>query len=76
MTPTNKLVTDLVSMEACYINTGRPSHFLVASLNFRSVTGFLGFFGGLGIGDIGIMYRFAGAAPSAISVGSVSVGIS
>lgn len=24
MTPTNKLVTDLVAMEACYINTGHP----------------------------------------------------
>ncbi|BFZ54610.1 vacuolar protein sorting-associated protein 1 [Savitreella phatthalungensis] len=24
MTPTNKLVSDLVSMEACYINTGHP----------------------------------------------------
>ncbi|CAI2183657.1 10305_t:CDS:10 [Funneliformis geosporum] len=24
MTPTNKLVTDLVSMETCYINTGHP----------------------------------------------------
>jgi hypothetical protein len=24
MGPTNKLVTDLVSMESCYINTGHP----------------------------------------------------
>jgi len=39
MTPTNKLVTDLVSMEACYINTGHPDfingHRAMAIVNER-----------------------------------------
>lgn len=39
MAPTNKLVTDLVSMEACYINTGHPDfingHRAMAIVNER-----------------------------------------